>query len=103
MNVNINKDMCLTIIFHLLQLISQNQERFIQMLNAPLDEEGTEPSAQGAGGLGPPPTGGEYIQVTPQEKEAIDRVSLTIKLWHNSINCILDVSSPRNENLKLLV
>lgn len=58
----------------LLQLISQNQERFIQMLNAPLDEEGTEPSAQGAGGLGPPPTGGEYIQVTPQEKEAIDRL-----------------------------
>jgi hypothetical protein len=73
------------------------------MLNAPLDEEGTEPSAQGAGGLGPSPTGGEYIQVTPQEKEAIDRVSLAIKLWHKSINYSLDVSSPRNKNLKLLV
>ncbi|CAC5387819.1 RAD23 [Mytilus coruscus] len=59
----------------LLQLISQNQERFIQMLNAPVDEEGgSETTAQGAGGLGPSPPGGEYIQVTPQEKEAIDRL-----------------------------
>lgn len=57
----------------LLQLISQNQERFIQMLNAPIDDDSAESPAQGAGGLGPP-SAGEYIQVTPQEKEAIDRL-----------------------------
>lgn len=58
----------------LLQLISQNQERFIQMLNAPVDEEGGD--SQGAGGAGglAPPQGSNYIQVTPQEKEAIDRL-----------------------------
>lgn len=44
------------------------------MLNAPVDEEGGDSTAQGAGGLAPP-QGSNYIQVTPQEKEAIDRVS----------------------------
>ncbi|CDQ99199.1 unnamed protein product [Oncorhynchus mykiss] len=45
----------------LLQQITQHQERFVQMLNEP----------QG-GEMGAPQT--NYIQVTPQEKEAIERL-----------------------------
>ncbi|XP_041358220.1 UV excision repair protein RAD23 homolog B-like isoform X2 [Gigantopelta aegis] len=56
----------------LLSLISQNQERFVQMLNDPLDEASEGPQ-QGAGGGAPMGAGG-YIQVTPQEKEAIERL-----------------------------
>jgi hypothetical protein len=57
-------------------MISQNQERFIQMLNEPVEAGEVSDQAQG-GGL--PPTGGAppgsgYIQVTPSEKEAIERV-----------------------------
>ncbi|XP_063746868.1 RAD23 homolog A, nucleotide excision repair protein b isoform X2 [Eleginops maclovinus] len=53
----------------LLQQITQHQERFVQMLNEPRpgDTEG-----EGAEGQGPPQT--NYIQVTPQEKEAIERL-----------------------------
>lgn len=59
----------------LLQMISQNQERFIQMLNEPM--EGGEVSDQAQGGGLPPggaPPGSGYIQVTPSEKEAIERL-----------------------------
>uniref|UniRef100_A0A8B9NY21 UV excision repair protein RAD23 n=2 Tax=Apteryx TaxID=8821 RepID=A0A8B9NY21_APTOW len=61
----------------LLQQISQHQEHFIQMLNEPVQE-----SSQGISG-GDGSTGGvaeagsghmNYIQVTPQEKEAIERL-----------------------------
>ncbi|XP_015221197.2 RAD23 homolog A, nucleotide excision repair protein b [Lepisosteus oculatus] len=52
----------------LLQQITQHQERFVQMLNEPLGEAGGE----GAEGQGAPQT--NYIQVTPQEKEAIERL-----------------------------
>ncbi|MBN3309743.1 RD23B protein, partial [Amia calva] len=52
----------------LLQQITQHQERFVQMLNEPLGEVGGE----GAEGQGAPQT--NYIQVTPQEKEAIERL-----------------------------
>ena len=53
-----------------LKQITQHQERFVQMLNEPrVGDTGGE----GAEAQGSPPT--NYIQVTPQEKEAIERVS----------------------------
>ncbi|XP_036442552.1 RAD23 homolog A, nucleotide excision repair protein b [Colossoma macropomum] len=51
----------------LLQQITQHQERFVQMLNEPLGGE-----AEAAQGHGAPQT--SYIQVTQQEKEAIERL-----------------------------
>ncbi|XP_028132921.1 UV excision repair protein RAD23 homolog B [Diabrotica virgifera virgifera] len=67
----------------LLQLISQNQESFVRMLNepasggAPTTGSGTVPSGGGALGgsqaaAGGPPQG--MIQVTPQDKDAIERL-----------------------------
>ncbi|GAA6102887.1 UV excision repair protein RAD23 homolog B isoform X1 [Tachysurus ichikawai] len=56
----------------LLQQISSHQEQFIQMLNEPAQEAG-----QGGGGGSVSEAGGghmNYIQVTPQEKEAIERL-----------------------------
>ncbi|XP_078115641.1 RAD23 homolog A, nucleotide excision repair protein b isoform X2 [Sander vitreus] len=49
--------------------ITRHQERFVQMLNEPRSGE-TE--GDGAEAQGSPPT--NYIQVTPQEKEAIERL-----------------------------
>ncbi|XP_067232509.1 UV excision repair protein RAD23 homolog B [Chanodichthys erythropterus] len=55
----------------LLQQISSHQEQFIQMLNEPVQEAGQG----GGGGGGVAEAGGmNYIQVTPQEKEAIERL-----------------------------
>ncbi|KAH9489458.1 UV excision repair protein RAD23 A [Bulinus truncatus] len=54
----------------LLQLISQNQERFVQMLNESYDNQ---EGGQVAGGTNAPPAPG-YISVTPEEKQAIDRL-----------------------------
>ncbi|XP_076879419.1 uncharacterized protein LOC143527923 [Brachyhypopomus gauderio] len=51
----------------LLQQITQHQERFVQMLNEPLAGEGESSETQGS-----PQT--SYIQVTQQEKEAIERL-----------------------------
>ncbi|KAM9338669.1 UV excision repair protein RAD23 homolog B isoform 2-T2 [Symphorus nematophorus] len=67
----------------LLQEISNHQEQFIQMLNEPNPEAVPAGGGGGAGGAGG--TGGmagdtpggnhmSYIQVTPQEKEAIERL-----------------------------
>ncbi|XDV38065.1 hypothetical protein PO909_007549, partial [Leuciscus waleckii] len=61
----------------LLQQISSHQEQFIQMLNEPVQEAGQAGSGGGAGGVsgGVAEAGGmNYIQVTPQEKEAIERL-----------------------------
>ncbi|XP_035524340.1 UV excision repair protein RAD23 homolog B [Morone saxatilis] len=67
----------------LLQEISNHQEQFIQMLNEPNPEAvpvgggGGAGGAGGAGGMAGDTPGGShmsYIQVTPQEKEAIERL-----------------------------
>ncbi|KAJ8277369.1 hypothetical protein GJAV_G00074430 [Gymnothorax javanicus] len=53
----------------LLQQITQHQERFVQMLNEPHGGEVGGEEAEGHGG-----SQTNYIQVTPQEKEAIERL-----------------------------
>ncbi|XP_044299788.1 UV excision repair protein RAD23 homolog B isoform X2 [Varanus komodoensis] len=60
---------------HAPQQISQHQEHFIQMLNEPVQESGQ--GGGGGGGGGVAEAGSRhmnYIQVTPQEKEAIERL-----------------------------
>ncbi|NXL88952.1 RD23B protein, partial [Alectura lathami] len=63
----------------LLQQISQHQEHFIHMLNEPVIEssQGLSGSGDAAGTGGAVEAGNghmNYIQVTPQEKEAIERL-----------------------------
>lgn len=55
--------------------ISQHQELFIQMLNEPVGEGGDAPEVGEMGAAGEEGAPVNYIQVTPQEKEAIERVS----------------------------
>lgn len=57
------------------QQISQHQELFIQMLNEPVGEGGDAPEVGDMGAAGEEGAPVNYIQVTPQEKEAIERVS----------------------------
>ena len=59
-------------------MITENQERFVEMLNDPSSEpSGGQAQGGGQGGPGEAPgvEGSGYIQVTPEEKEAIERVS----------------------------
>ncbi|XP_033028832.1 UV excision repair protein RAD23 homolog A isoform X1 [Lacerta agilis] len=59
----------------LLQQISQHQEQFIQMLNEPLGEVPDIADIEGEmGAIGEESPQMNYIQVTPQEKEAIERL-----------------------------
>ena len=67
------------------QIITQNQDRFVQMLNEPVTEP-VAPLAPGAAGGGQAggqvpgfgsmsmPDEASYIHVTQEEKQAIDRV-----------------------------
>lgn len=69
---------------HASQQISQHQEHFIHMLNEPVLEsrQGLSGSDDGANTGGVVEAGNghtNYIQVTPQEKEAIERVSHSLK------------------------
>ncbi|XP_074850733.1 UV excision repair protein RAD23 homolog B isoform X1 [Carettochelys insculpta] len=60
---------------HAPQQISQHQEHFIQMLNEPVQESGGPGGGGGSGGVAEAGSGQmNYIQVTPQEKEAIERL-----------------------------
>jgi len=55
----------------LLQMISNNQEAFVRMLNEPNEGAAvTAPAAATSRG----PSGGYEVAVSPQDKEAIDRV-----------------------------
>uniref|UniRef100_A0ABM5FQK7 UV excision repair protein RAD23 n=1 Tax=Pogona vitticeps TaxID=103695 RepID=A0ABM5FQK7_9SAUR len=57
------------------QQISQHQEQFIQMLNEPLGEMADIADIEGEmGAIGEEAPQMNYIQVTPQEKEAIERL-----------------------------
>ena len=71
-----------------LQVIQQNQQQFVQMLN---DPEAAPGGGSGGGSSGSvPPIGGgggggqssgqEFIQVTPEEKAAIERVYVDLAL-----------------------
>nr|KAF6402250.1 RAD23-like protein A, nucleotide excision repair protein [Rousettus aegyptiacus] len=60
---------------HLLQQISRHQEQFIQMLNEPPGELADISDVEGeVGAIGEEAPQMNYIQVTPQEKEAIERL-----------------------------
>ena len=71
------------------QVISQNPQAFIDLLNSAQpgpSGQAAGPGGSGAAGQGPPPQGGvpfgmpTTIEVTPQEKEAIERVGVECKL-----------------------
>lgn len=69
----------------LLQLINENQNEFYNMINEPLEGEGTGTTGAGTGtggrtapASGGAPPGSSYITVTPQEREAIDRVCFIV-------------------------
>ncbi|XP_041033324.1 UV excision repair protein RAD23 homolog A-like isoform X2 [Carcharodon carcharias] len=56
----------------LLQQISQHQEHFIQMLNEPVEDAAEIEGEMGA--VGEDTSQSSFVQVTPQEKEAIERL-----------------------------
>jgi UV excision repair protein RAD23 len=68
----------------LLQLINSDPQRFVDLLNAPITPAGTANEGDDDN-EGQPPAGSVSIQVTPEDKEVIDRVrrkSHVIYLWY---------------------
>eukprot|EP01118_Nematostelium_gracile_P015472 TRINITY_DN620_c0_g1_i1.p1 TRINITY_DN620_c0_g1~~TRINITY_DN620_c0_g1_i1.p1 ORF type:complete len:390 (+),score=122.53 TRINITY_DN620_c0_g1_i1:55-1224(+) len=58
----------------ILQLINTHQQEFIQLINEPVEGGGAQGMPPGAPGGMPGMGGPQYIQVTPEEKGAIDRL-----------------------------
>ncbi|XP_023575911.1 UV excision repair protein RAD23 homolog A isoform X2 [Octodon degus] len=87
----------------LLQQISRHQEQFIQMLNEPPGELADISDAEGeVGAIGEDAPQMNYIQVTPQEKEAIERcISLQLKALGFPESLVIQAyfACEKNENL----
>lgn len=86
------------------QQISQHQELFIQMLNEPVGEGGEVPEVGEIGAAGEEGAPVNYIQVTPQEKEAIERVSAPQEVscvWQE-VMCVNVCAPPPSPQLKAL-
>jgi len=96
----------------LLQMIRDRQEEFIALLNEPIPADGSQDVSGGAGGdlgsaqpavpFGESGDGGggdgnRYIQVTPQEKEAVDRLKALGFPEHLVIQAYF--ACEKNENL----
>lgn len=85
----------------LLQLISQNQEAFVRMLNEPTASGGSAPETgtnQGANaGAENAMLGPGFIQITPQDKEAIERLKALGFPEHLVIQAYF--ACEKNENL----
>jgi len=58
----------------ILQLIQSHQQEFIQLLNEPVQMAPGQQTGGPAQGPGMPPLGPQYIQVSTEEKAAIDRL-----------------------------
>ena len=81
-------------IFFFFKVITENQERFVQMLNEPESGSGggggvTGQAQGGTTGAGGPPMEGGYIQVTPEEKQAIERVHSIHCIKYSVATCLL--------------
>lgn len=82
----------------LLQLISQNQEAFVRMLNEPQAGGGGSGGGAGAGAAVPAAAGGATpVRVTPQDKEAIERLKALGFPEHLVIQAYF--ACDKNENL----
>lgn len=86
----------------ILQIISQHQEEFRELLNQPITQEEAQQiqqrqQQQQQGGTTGAPQGQQYVQVTPEEKEAIDRLE---KLgFERSLVIEAFFACDKNENL----
>lgn len=80
----------------LLQMISNNQEAFVRMLNEPNESAAaTAPAAAAAASRGQP--GGYEVAVSPQDKEAIDRLKALGFPEHQVVQAYF--ACEKNENM----